>query len=147
MKKTAAGILVAGAMVATLAMFGCGGQQASSSSGSSSAAQSTSQQQTSADTKADSSSSASSSSSSTSATPTSTAQQPATQISSENAKQIALQDAGLTEADVVELRAELDSDDAVAHYDVEFKAKGMEYDYDIDASSGAVLHRSSEVND
>ena len=69
------------------------------------------------------------------------------QISAENAKQIALADAGLTESDVTELKAELDTDDAVAHYDVDFKAKGMEHDYDIDANTGAILSHNTEVDD
>jgi uncharacterized membrane protein YkoI len=147
MKKTIAGAMVAGAMAASLALFGCGGQQASSSAASTSSssstssassAQSTSQQQAPAETTADSTSSTTSST---------TTQAPASQISAENAKQIALADAGLTESDVTELKAELDTDDAVAHYDVDFKAKGMEYDYDIDASTGAILNHNTEVDD
>ncbi len=147
MKKTMTTTVVAGVMAASLALFGCGGQQASSSASASSSAassQSTSQQAP-TETKADSTSSASSSS--TSSASTTTAPASTNQITSESAKQIALSDAGLSEADVTELKAELDSDDAVPHYDVDFKAKGMEYDYDIDASTGAILNRSSEVDD
>ena len=60
---------------------------------------------------------------------------------------IALKDAGFAAADVTELEAELDLDDAVVHYDVEFKQGGMEYDYDIDAVTGEILEAHSEVDD
>ena len=59
----------------------------------------------------------------------------------------ALKDAGVAEADATELKAELDPDDAVVHYDVEFKAGGMEYDYEIDAATGEVLKGESEADD
>ena len=65
-------------------------------------------------------------------------------IGDDAAKQAALGDAGLAEGDVTELKCELDADDATPHYDVEFKAGGMEYDYDIDAATGAVLVANSE---
>ena len=35
----------------------------------------------------------------------------------------------------------------VVHYDVDFKQGGMEYDYDIDATTGAILQSHSEVDD
>ena len=60
---------------------------------------------------------------------------------------IALGDAGFGAGDVVELKVELDLDDAVVHYDVDFKQGNMEYDYDIDASTGAILVSKSEVDD
>ena len=60
---------------------------------------------------------------------------------------IALGDAGFIAGDVVELSVELDLDDAVVHYDVDFKQGGMEYDYDIDATTGAILTSRSEVDD
>ena len=61
--------------------------------------------------------------------------------------EIALADAGFTTADVTELEVELDLDDAVVHYDVNFKQGGWEYDYDIDATSGAILTATSEIDD
>ena len=60
---------------------------------------------------------------------------------------IALADAGFAAADVIELEVELDLDDAVVHYDVNFKQGGWEYDYDIDATSGAILTATSEIDD
>ena len=60
---------------------------------------------------------------------------------------VALKDAGFATTDVTELEVELDLDDAVIHYDVSFKNGGNEYDYDIDASSAAIISSHSEVDD
>lgn len=48
---------------------------------------------------------------------------------------------------MTELQSELDLDDAVVHYDVEFKAGGLEYDYDIDATTGEIVYSNSEADD
>ena len=63
-------------------------------------------------------------------------------ISAERAKEIALADAGVKAADAVFLRAQLDWDDSRAEYEVEFYSGNVEYDYDIDAVTGAI--RSSD---
>lgn len=63
------------------------------------------------------------------------------------AKAAALADAGLAESDVTELKCKLDTDEAVVHYDVDFKHGGLEYDYDVDPVTGAVIKHSSEVDD
>lgn len=63
-------------------------------------------------------------------------------ISAERAKEIALADAGIQAADAVFLRAQLDWDDGRAEYEVEFYSGNVEYDYDIDAVTGAI--RSSD---
>jgi len=48
--------------------------------------------------------------------------------------------AGVSESDAQNVSIELDDDDdAVVHYDIEFIAGGKEYDYDIDATTGAVI--------
>ena len=61
-------------------------------------------------------------------------------ISADRAKEIALKDAGLTSGQVTFIRAHLDWDDGRLVYDVEFyTADYKEYDYEIDASTGAVL--------
>lgn len=68
------------------------------------------------------------------------ATEPAAQyITPEEAKAIALQDAGLAEADVRDLEVELDLDDGPAHYDVDFEKAAADYDYDIDAVTGQIL--------
>ena len=66
-------------------------------------------------------------------------------ISSEDAKAIALEHAGLTEADVTFIKCDLDTDYDDHNYDVEFyTADRLEYDYEIDAATGKILERDSE---
>ena len=61
-------------------------------------------------------------------------------ITAERAKEIALNHAGLTASQVTFARADLDRDDGRLVYDVEFYTSDYkEYDYEIDASTGAVL--------
>ena len=63
-----------------------------------------------------------------------------TSITADKAKEIALNHAGLTAGQVTFVRAQLDWDDGRQVYDVEFyDSDHTEYDYEIDASSGAVL--------
>ena len=66
-------------------------------------------------------------------------------ISADRAKQIALSDAGVSGASFTTV--ELDTDDGVRVYEIEFKVGNVEYDYDIDASSGAIISSSSEIDD
>ena len=68
-----------------------------------------------------------------------------TTISAERAKEIALQHASLSAADVNFVHSELDYDDGVQVYDVEFYKGNAEYDYEIDAATGAVLDKSAEL--
>ncbi|MDO4808190.1 MAG: PepSY domain-containing protein [Coriobacteriales bacterium] len=68
-------------------------------------------------------------------------------IGEEAAKTAALTHASVAQADAIGLKAELDLDDGAAHYDVEFTAGGVEYDYNIDAFTGDVLSYESEVDD
>ena len=61
-------------------------------------------------------------------------------ITAERAREIALNHAGLTASQVTFARADLDRDDGRLVYDVEFYTSDYkEYDYEIDASTGAVL--------
>ena len=55
--------------------------------------------------------------------------------------------AGLTESQVTGLKAERDQDDGRLQYEVEFKADGLEYEYTIDGSTGAVLEHEKDQND
>lgn len=66
-------------------------------------------------------------------------------ISADRAKQIALSHAGVSGASFT--KVELDTDDGVRVYEIEFKVGNLEYDYDIDASSGAIISSSSEIDD
>ena len=60
------------------------------------------------------------------------------QITEAQAKQIALENAGLTEDQVTFVRSHADFDDGIMEYEVEFYSGNMEYDYDIDAMTGAI---------
>ena len=62
-------------------------------------------------------------------------------ISVENAKQKALDDAGIKSEEAVFLKAYYDPDDIVPHYDIKFESKGYEYEYEIKASDGSVLEK------
>ena len=66
-------------------------------------------------------------------------------ITVERAKQIALNDAGVAEANAVFLRANLDWDDGRMQYEVEIYSGNTEYDYDIDAVTGAILSSDREL--
>lgn len=70
-----------------------------------------------------------------------------TDIGAQAAKAAALKHAGLSESQVRELQVEWDSEHGRAVYEVEFKSGGMEYDYVIDAATGAVLDHETERDD
>ena len=63
----------------------------------------------------------------------------AEKIPAEEAKRIALQDAGFAADEVKGLVVQADRDDGRAYYDVSFYKDGTEYEYDIDAKTGAIL--------
>lgn len=66
-------------------------------------------------------------------------------ISADTAKSKALEDAGLSDSEVTFIQAKLDYDDGVPVYDVEFYTASYEYDYEIDARTGVVRSRETEV--
>ena len=68
-------------------------------------------------------------------------------ITEEEAKAIALKDAGLTEEQVTGLRAELDRDDGRKEWEVDFRHDGFEYDYTIHAESGKILESDRDRDD
>ena len=79
--------------------------------------------------------------------PTEAPTQPAapSTISAERAKQIALSHAGVGGASFI--KVELDTDDGVQVYEIEFKVGNVEYEYDINAISGEIISSKSEVDD
>jgi len=81
------------------------------------------------------------------AAPTPAPTQPAapSTISADRAKQIALSHAGVGGANFT--KVELDTDDGVQVYEIEFKVGNVEYDYEINAISGAIISSKSEVDD
>jgi len=62
-----------------------------------------------------------------------------TDIGAEAAKVIVLAHAGLAESDVVRIQIERDREDGRIVYEVEFERGRMEYQYEIDAATGAIL--------
>ncbi len=60
-------------------------------------------------------------------------------ITADKAKSIALADAGVSESAALGLQVKQDWDDGIALYEVEFRANGAEYEYDIRLSDGAIL--------
>ncbi|MCD8365927.1 MAG: PepSY domain-containing protein [Clostridiales bacterium] len=66
------------------------------------------------------------------------------EISVEDAKEIALADAGVAEADVTFTKARQDTDDGTAVFDIEFYTASAEYEYEIRVSDGSILDKSAE---
>lgn len=60
-------------------------------------------------------------------------------ITEAEAQAIALEHAGLTEADISRLQVRKDFDDGRQEYDVEFHVDRLEYEYEIDAVTGKIL--------
>lgn len=67
------------------------------------------------------------------------------EISESRAKEIALTDAGITEADVLAILVKRDFDDGRIVYDVDFYSQNQEFDYEIDAITGAIISRDFEI--
>ena len=65
-------------------------------------------------------------------------------IGEEAAKRAALDHAGVSASGSGFLKCELDEDDGLWVYEIEFRAEGVKYDYEIDASSGAVRKAEQE---
>ena len=68
-------------------------------------------------------------------------------ITEDQAKEIALADAGADAASAVFKKSGLEMDDGVQQYEFEFFANDMEYSYDIDAATGNMLSREAEAMD
>lgn len=66
-------------------------------------------------------------------------------ITAEEAKSAALKHAGLTATEVTFTKSELDYDNGIAEYEIEFYSASHEYEYDINAATGAVIKYSKEA--
>ena len=60
------------------------------------------------------------------------------------AKSIALNHAGVSESKAYDMEIELDEEDGMLVYEVEFKSGGMEYSYEINAATGAIVKQEAE---
>ena len=68
------------------------------------------------------------------------------QITQEEAKQLALQHAGVTEKDASNLQVKFDYDDGRGEYEVEWYVGRTEYSCDVDALTGAILSYDKELD-
>ena len=60
-------------------------------------------------------------------------------VTIEQAKEIALKHANLTSNQVSFVKSELEYDDGIQKYDIEFYYNNMEYNYEINANTGNIL--------
>ena len=68
-------------------------------------------------------------------------------IGVDKAKSIALKDAGVSSSSATFMKAKLDRDDGYYLYEIEFYSGDMEYEYEINALTGAILERDRERMD
>lgn len=66
-------------------------------------------------------------------------------ISKDDAQKAALSHAGISVTDTEKLTNKLEWEDGRQIYEIEFDAQGFEYDYEIDAKTGEILHFSKEA--
>ena len=72
---------------------------------------------------------------------------PTGDIGHAKAKSIALNHAGVSENKAYNMEIELDDEDGTLVYEVEFKSGNMEYSYEINAATGAILKHEAEIDD
>ena len=63
------------------------------------------------------------------------------------AKSIALNHAGVSENQAYDMEIELDDEDGTLVYEVEFQSGNVEYSYEINAATGAILKHETEIDD
>ena len=71
---------------------------------------------------------------------------PTGDIGHAKAKSIALNHAGVSENKAYDMEIELDDEDGTLVYEVEFKFGGMEYSYEINAATGAIIKHEAELD-
>ncbi len=68
-------------------------------------------------------------------------------LSKQDAKRIALENAGVNESDIFDYENELDLKKGILTYEISFDTKDFEYDYHISATDGAIIKFEKEPND
>ncbi len=68
-------------------------------------------------------------------------------ITRSQAEEIAFQHAGVSRGQVHDLETELEYDDGIKYYEVEFEVGDTEYDYEIDAYTGSILDYEIDYDD
>ena len=69
------------------------------------------------------------------------------QLSESEVRSIVLKHANVSSAEVTDWDCELDTDDGVTIFEIEFKAGGYEYDYEVNAMTGSILQYDRELDD
>ena len=72
---------------------------------------------------------------------------PSEYISEDEAKSLAYEHAGVKAADVKFAEVELDRDDLIVHYDIDFVVGDFEYEYEVNAETGNIIASDKEYND
>jgi uncharacterized membrane protein YkoI len=80
-------------------------------------------------------------------TPTQSAAPTQSAITQELAKELALAHAGVASGDVTHWEVELDTEHGVQIYEIEFRAGGYEYEYQLNAATGEILKAEKEADD
>ena len=68
-------------------------------------------------------------------------------LGEDKAKSLAFKHAGVKESEAYGFSCKMDDEDGVAVYEIEFHAKGYEYDYDVHALTGEIVTFSREADD
>ena len=68
-------------------------------------------------------------------------------LTADEALDIALKDAGVGKNQIRELENNLDRENGILVYDIEFKSGNTEYSYDINAQTGEIIDREKDLND
>ena len=68
-------------------------------------------------------------------------------LSESEVRSIVLKHANVSSAEVTNWDCELDTDDGVTIFEIEFKAGGYEYDYEVNAMTGSILQYDRELDD
>ena len=67
-------------------------------------------------------------------------------ISKDKAKEIALSHAGVSASKISDYSIEVDTENGIKIYEIDFKAGGYEYEYDINAATGSVMRCDKEAD-
>lgn len=70
---------------------------------------------------------------------------PTAEITLEDAKAVALSDAGLTADQVVFTEERMDMDDGISRYELDFHTDTAKYEYEINAADGVIYSKSKET--
>ena len=67
-------------------------------------------------------------------------------ITQDQAVDIALADAGLSQTEISNLEVRLDTENGVQVYEVEFNYQNREFSYEIDATNGNILNNEMDID-